>query len=78
MMLASPDGFVAHSLAPDRRLLGNRNRVVRSHDAGVTGLEFPPHLIGEQHHTVIDLGKVKRVAMMVTPEGGGGPNYAGM
>jgi enamine deaminase RidA (YjgF/YER057c/UK114 family) len=71
MMLASPDGFVAHSLAPDRRLLGNRNRVMRSHDAEVTGLEFPPHLIGEQHHTVIDLGKVKRVAMMVTPEGGG-------
>ena len=71
MTLVPPDGYVAHSLAPDRRLLGNRNRVVRSHDAGVTDLEFPPHLIGEQHHTVIDLGKVKRVAMMVTPEGGG-------
>ena len=63
-------GLVNHSLAPDRRLLGGDGRL------GVYGvtpaeMEFPPHLIAEQHHTVIDLGKVKRLVMMVTPEGGG-------
>lgn len=65
------DGLIAHSLAPDRRLLEARGEQQLRHDGEAAGLEFPPHLIGEQHHTVIDLGKVKRVAMMVTPEGGG-------
>lgn len=65
------DGLVAHSLAPDRRLLGRRALGVMRHDEEAAELAFPPHLIGEQHHTVVELGKVKRVAMMVTPEGGG-------
>ena len=65
------DGLVAHSLAPDRRLLGARALPMMSYDEEAAGLAFPRHLIGEQHHTVVDLGKVKRVAMMVTPEGGG-------
>lgn len=65
------DGLVTHSLAPDRCLFSSRARITTCHDTEAAGLEFPPHLIGEQHHTVIELGNVKRVAMMVTPEGGG-------
>ncbi|MBK8040789.1 MAG: dioxygenase [Verrucomicrobiaceae bacterium] len=64
------EGLISHSLAPDRRLLGRRGWNL-ARDTGAAGLEFPPHLIGEQHHTVIDLGSVKRLVMMVTPEGGG-------
>ncbi len=65
------EGLIAHSLAPDRRLLGGRNKLSRRQDREVATLAFPPHLIGEQHHTVVDLGNVKRLVMMVTPEGGG-------
>ncbi|HRH96433.1 MAG TPA: hypothetical protein PLB55_10890, partial [Prosthecobacter sp.] len=32
---------------------------------------MPPCLMGQQHHTVISMGKVKRLAIMVTPQGGG-------
>ncbi|MBL9180400.1 MAG: hypothetical protein JNM65_20225 [Verrucomicrobiaceae bacterium] len=66
------DGYVAHSLAPDRRLLGSCGSFSARQEKGAARLALPPHLIGKQHHTVVDLGKVKRVVMMVTPEGGGG------
>lgn len=62
--------LIRHSLAPDRRLLA-----AGSEDTGRNAdplLDVPRHLIAEQHHTVINLGRVKRLAIMVTPEGGGG------
>jgi len=65
------DGYVAHSLAPDRWLLEGRGSFSARQEKGEARLALPPHLIGKQHHTVVDLGKVKRVVMMVTPEGGG-------
>lgn len=67
MSEAHPESLIPHSLAPDRRLLEGADGTVAAE--GV--IDFPPHLIGEQHHTVIGLGKVKRLALMVTPEGGG-------
>lgn len=65
------DGLISHSLAPDRRLLGENAEKGAPLGVANVGRVFPSHLIGEQHHTVVDLGNVKRVAMMVTPEGGG-------
>ena len=62
------EGLISHSLAPDRRLLGRRGWNL-ARDTGAAGLEFPPHLIGEQHHTVIDLGSVKRLVMIETRSG---------
>lgn len=68
MSEAHPESFVPHSLEPDRRLLEGGGRTAGTGSV----LAFPPHLIGEQHHTVIGLGKVRRLALMVTPEEGGG------
>ncbi|MBK8090548.1 MAG: RidA family protein [Verrucomicrobiaceae bacterium] len=65
------DGLISHSLAPDRRLLGENAEKGAPLGVANVGRVFPSHLIGQQHHTVVDLGNVKRVAMMVTPEGGG-------
>lgn len=70
MSEANAESLICHSLAPDRRLLAGRDGAA-DHDVDASSLEFPPHLIGEQHHTVISLGRVKRLAIMVTPEGGG-------
>jgi enamine deaminase RidA (YjgF/YER057c/UK114 family) len=55
-----------HSLVPDKRLLEGRSSVGRN-----DGIELPPHLLGFQHHTVIGYEGLKRLALMVTPEGGG-------
>lgn len=66
---------ICYRLAPDRRLLTSRcgatscsNRVA---DAGDLVPDMPPCLMGLQHHTVVGFDKVKRVALMVTPECGG-------
>ncbi len=68
MTQANSEKSVTHSLAPDRHLLGRD--AANSDRSQAAQREWPPHLIGEQHHTVIDLGKVKRLVMMVTPEQG--------
>lgn len=66
---------ICYHLAADRRLLGGECGVVgcthRVSDPAALSPDMPPCLMGQQHHTVISMGKVKRLAIMVTPQGGG-------
>lgn len=67
---------ICYHLAPDRRLLDAKCSVHscqhRHPGAGAsTTPDMPPCLMGVQHHTVIQAGEVKRLAIMVTPQCGG-------
>jgi len=66
---------ICYRLAPDRRLLGGECAVpgCTHRISGPAGAapDMPPCLMGLQHHTVVGLEKVKRVALMVTPESAG-------
>jgi enamine deaminase RidA (YjgF/YER057c/UK114 family) len=67
---------ICYHLAPDRRLLDAKCSVHscqhRHPGAGAsTTPDMPPCLMGVQHHTVIQVGEVKRLAVMVTPQCGG-------
>lgn len=71
-MLENP---ICYRMAPDRRLLdGNCGTSDCDHCSsnpnGATH-DVPPCLLGHQHHTVIGYDGLKRLALMVTPEGGG-------
>ena len=66
---------VCYRLEPDRQLLevtcpaqGCGHRFPVAHG---TGPDMPPCLMGEQHHTVVEYGGIRRVALMVTPTGSG-------
>lgn len=61
-----PENPARHTLEPDKRLLGGRGSAV----AG-GGIDLPAHLMGYQHHTVVGYQGLTRLALMVTPEGGG-------
>ena len=67
---------ICYHLAPDRRLLDAKCSVQScQHRHPSTGAsttpDMPPCLMGVQHHTVIQVGEVKRLAIMVTPQCGG-------
>ncbi|WP_345738762.1 Rid family hydrolase [Prosthecobacter algae] len=67
---------ICYHLAPDRRLLDAKCSVQScQHRHPGTGAsttpDMPPCLMGVQHHTVIQVGAVKRLAIMVTPQCGG-------
>ena len=73
---------ICYRMAPDRRLLDGKCGTpdcdqCSSNPNGGTH-DIPPCLLGHQHHTVIGYDGLKRLALMVTPEGGGGPNYPNM
>ncbi len=74
---AATETPICYHLAPDRRLLdagcsmrGCSHGTPGSHGRGNVP-DMPPCLLGVQHHTVVAFGKVRRVAMMVTPLCGG-------
>ncbi len=67
---------ICYHLAPDRHLLDGDCGVSDcehcSPPAAVEALhEIPPCLLGQQHHTTLGYDGLRRVAMMVTPNGGG-------
>ncbi|NLT72296.1 MAG: dioxygenase [Verrucomicrobiaceae bacterium] len=67
---------ICYHLAPDRHLLdGDCDLVDCEHcsptDAVEALHEIPPCLLGQQHHTTLGYDGLRRVAMMVTPDGGG-------
>ncbi len=66
---------ICYRMAPDRRLLDGKCGTpdcdhCSSNPNGGTH-DIPPCLLGHQHHTVIGYDGLKRLALMVTPEGGG-------
>lgn len=60
-------------LEPDKSLLDGMDSRVRSHEAspGASSPRAATEMRAGQHHTVIHSGDVIRLAIMVTPEGGG-------
>ncbi len=68
---ATTETPLCYHLAPDRRLL-DASCLVQGCSHRTHGTpDMPPCLMGVQHHTVIDIGHVRRLAMMVTPQCGG-------
>lgn len=72
MSLIMRETETGHSLGPDRRLLDGRSDGARRQEGAGEAFELPPHLLGYQHHTVIGYDGLRRLALMVTPEGRGG------
>lgn len=66
---------ICYRMAPDRKLLdvGCSSSDCDGCSAHPTSTvhDVPPCLLGHQHHTVIGYDGLKRLALMVTPEGGG-------
>lgn len=62
---------ICYHLTADRRLLGARHTPHLCSRSSQHVPDMPPCLLGVQHHTVVNIGKVRRVAMMVTPLCGG-------
>jgi enamine deaminase RidA (YjgF/YER057c/UK114 family) len=68
---------ICYRLAPSRRLLEGRCEHAAlgcslSHHTGLPGVpDMPPCLMGEQHHSLVRYDGLRRLALMVTPEGGG-------
>ena len=71
---------ICYRLTPDRELLEGhcetagcaiRYATPGTRSAGCVVHDVPPCLLGLQHHTTIGYDGIKRVALMVTPEGGG-------
>ena len=76
MVSTSTETPICYHLEPDRRLLDAKCSVQScQHRHPGTGAsttpDMPPCLMGVQHHTVIQVGEVKRLAIMVTPQCGG-------
>ena len=71
-----PEAPICYRLTPDRRLLDGHNGLPGCmHRVSLSGNaihDIPPCLLSHQHHTVVGYDGLKRVALMVTPEGGGG------
>lgn len=80
MSQSSPELPICYRLAADRHLLdggcavtGCSHRYASRGEAtsGLVDHDIPPCLLGLQHHTVVGYDGIRRVALMVTPEGGG-------
>ena len=77
---AAPEFPICYRLAADRRLLdgrcdvtgcGHRYAAPGEAASGLVTHDIPPCLMGLQHHTIVGYDGIRRVALMVTPEGGG-------
>lgn len=75
-----PETPICYRLTPDRELLDGhcetsgcttRYATPGGLSTGRVAHDVPPCLLGLQHHTTIGYDGIKRVALMVTPEGGG-------
>ena len=73
----TPSGHpICYRMQPDKQMLsnvGNQTFECPMHGSGpAPGInQMPPCLLSDQHHTVVDLDRVCRVALMVTPQPGG-------
>lgn len=69
---------ICYRMAADRRLLGGQCESSECPHSGAvpaTGVpDVPPCMLSGQHHTVIGLDKVRRVALMVNPDPSGSFN----
>lgn len=66
------DAAICYRMAPAKHMLGRAGCAApcQAHSVGA-GNQMPPCLLAEQTHTVVDLEKVRRVALMVTPQASG-------
>ncbi len=76
----TPENPICYRLMPDRELLDGKCEVAGCMQrfaapgeatSGHVAHDIPPCLLGGQHHTLVGYDGVKRVALMVTPGGGG-------
>ena len=76
MSQTSSESPICYRMAPDRQLLDGKGSATDCAHCATTSRggihDIPPCLLSHQHHTVIGYDGLRRVALMVTPEGGGG------
>ncbi len=58
---------ICYQMQSDKHLLSGNGRGLACGFEASSGNRMPPCLLSEQQHTVVDLDRVRRVALMVTP-----------
>jgi enamine deaminase RidA (YjgF/YER057c/UK114 family) len=64
------DHPICYRMQPDKQLLSGNGRPLPCSAEASETYRIPPCLLSDQHHVVVDLEGVHRVALMVTPEPG--------
>ncbi len=60
---------ICYRMEPDKQMLSNLPETFACPMHSATGAnKMPPCLLSDQHHTVVDLERVCRIALMVTPQ----------